>query len=91
MVGPNAYFVVHSTSFSTVFLQRPSTRRASIPKDGSLRVPPILIGMTVRPSFRNSGSTVLSISDFQPVVVCDTLASMNRLPLKASASRVSEY
>jgi hypothetical protein len=58
VVDPNAYFVVHGTSFSRVLLQRPSTRRASIPKDGSLRVPPILIGMTVRPSFRNSGSTM---------------------------------
>jgi hypothetical protein len=78
--------MVHSTSFSTVFLQRPSTRRASIPKDGSLRVPPILMGMTVRPSFRNSGSTIFSVSDFQPVVVCDTLASMSRLSLKAHSS-----
>jgi hypothetical protein len=70
---------------------RLNTRRTSILNDGSLRVLVILIGMTVRPSFRNSGSTAFSKSDFQPVVVCDTLASMNRLPLKASTSRASEY
>ena len=67
------------------------TLRRSIPNDGSPRVPVIANGTIVRPFFLNSGSTIFSASDFHPVVVSDTFASMKRLPEKASVSDRSEY
>jgi hypothetical protein len=57
------------------------------PNDGVCRVPLILIGISVRPFFSNSGSTTLrSIPLMPPPTACDTLASMSRLPRKFSVS-----
>ena len=67
------------------------TLLTSIPNDGSARVPVILIGMIVRPFFLNSGSTIFSASDFHPLVVSDTFASMTRSPEKASVPERSVY
>ena len=60
-------------------------RPLSRPNDGSLRVPVILIGIALPPPSRlKSGSTTFSSTRLMPVVVSDTLASMNSVPLKST-------
>jgi Glyoxalase/Bleomycin resistance protein/Dioxygenase superfamily len=57
---------------------RLKTRLTSSPNDGSLTVPPTLIGMKLPPpSFLKSGSTTLSSRPLMPPTVCDTFASIS--------------
>jgi len=57
----------------------------SSPTLGSSTVPPIVIGITVAPRRRKTGSITLRNIYFMPVVISESFASMRTVPLKSIA------